>query len=426
MLVARPSPRVLACGLAVQILLVCLSHFPRERALIGDEVGYLTNAARIVAGNPAPPDFVFPPLYEHLVAATGPRPLAVEILQSALFLASGLLLHRLLSLAGLPRLACDAGLLLFYLDPEVAAFTQYLRPEIPHLFLMLVALSILFASNPSTRTLFLAGACLGATLLLKSLLLPFLPVLAVAAVLRPPASGRKLASVLSLSAGLAATTLPVAAWNGLHHGSFTIASSGTFNLWVGLNDPASKTDYDTVPGREMPRYLASAPTPEGRNAILRAALREKVSTDGAWPLLKGQLAKQYFRLLDHTSYFTDSLPGGRFDPGAPRSRLTPVLRLWSDTAYAVLLVLSALGIASVTRRELRGAWGLAGLFLAFNFGLFLFLHVKTRFRIPFLPALVFFAALAVARLAERSIAPRRAVAGSALAAGLLYLAFAKM
>jgi hypothetical protein len=423
---ARPSPRVLACGLAVQILLACLGHFPRERPLVGDEIGYLTNATRIAAGDPAPPDFVFPPLYEHLLAATGPRRLAVEIFQTTLFFASGLLLHRLLSLAVLPRLACDTGLLLFYLDPEVAAFTQYLRPEIPHLFLMLLALFILFAFDPSPPALVLAGACLGGTLLLKSLLLPFLPVVAAAALLRPAAGGRRLVSVLWLAAGLAATTLPVAAWNGIHHGSFTIASSGTFNLWVGLNDPASKKDYDTVPAREMTRYLASAPTPGGRNAILRAALKEKTARDGAWHLLKGQLAKQYFRLLDHNSYFSDSLAGGRFDPWAPESRLTPLLRFWSDAAFAVLLVLSALGIASVTRRELGGAWGLAGLFLAFNFGLFLFLHVKTRFRIPFLPALVFFAALAVARLAGRSFAARRLVAGGALAAGFLYLAFAPL
>ena len=74
-------------------------------------------------------------------------------------------------------------------------------------------------------------------------------------------------------------------------------------------------------------------------------------------------------------------------------------------------------------RERGRALALPAAFLAFNLGLFLFLHVKTRYRVAFWPALLVFAALGLDRLLDGEARRGGLAAGALLAAGLLALAF---
>lgn len=420
-------------GILVQAALLAES-LANPRPILGDEVRYWDRALAIAGGSPPTPDFVWPPLYSWLLSLSaflfGPARLPVQLLQSALFVAAGLLLRSLLLRAPLPALSADAGLLLLLLDLEAAAFCQYFWPEIAFLFLVLLGAWGLLAPERERRgVLFLSGVAFGAALLTKSLLSVFVPVLVAAVALRAPGEPvrRRLRAAAAFAAGLALLPVPVAAWNGVHHGEFVVSSSGLFNLWVGLNDPPSTRDYNSVPSAEMDDYLASGSRPAERNAALVPRIRALVASRGLFPTLAGQLKKQYFRLFNRSSYFTDRLPGG---PLAPRSaeatRGARLMRVAAYATYAAVLVLGAVGLALGTRRELLRSWALPYLWVGLQLGLFLLLHVKTRYRIGLLPALLAFAALAVARIPGEVAGGRpsgRLVAGLALAGGALFLAF---
>lgn len=424
---------VLAAGLLLQAALLA-ANVRNPPPLLGDEVAYWNVGIATAAGSPPPPTFVWPPLYSWLVGLSaflfGPARLPVQLLQSVLFVGAGLLLRSLLLRAPLPPRAADLGLLLFLLDLEAAAFCQFFWPEVPFVFLVLLgAWLLLRPGTPGGGLTFLAGVAFGAALLTKALLSIFVPVLLAAAALgeRDVPPRRRLSQAALFAAGLALLPLPVAAWNGVRHGAFTVSSSGVFNLWVGLNDPASTRDYNSVPAAEMPDYLASGRVPAERNALLLPRIRSLVSGQGLLATLEAQLHKQYFRLFNRSSYFTDRLPGGPLaPPHAPSSRGTRLLLLAAYGTYAGVLVLAALGLALGLRRELLRAWALPYVLVAGQLGLFLFVHVKTRYRMGILPAMVAFGALAVARLPGELRGARpgwRVLAGLALAALALFLAF---
>lgn len=181
--------------------------------------------------------------------------------------------------------------------------------------------------------------------------------------------------------------------NHFAYGTWSISDSALLNLWIGINDPQDRHDYDSVSRQEVAEYLLSSPLPERRARIVRWRIVHKVSEEGLGPILEEQLRKQYRRLLDKDSFFTDQLPGGRWGPSPANALRTAMLRAWAYGAYGLLLGLAGFGLFQVRGR--RG-WAVAALplsFLAFNLAIFLFLHVKTRYRVAFLPCLAFLAAL---------------------------------
>lgn len=386
---------LLALGLAFQVLLA-LAH--GGRPLTGDEIRYRDEAMQVASGLLPEPTFFWPPLYPllagGLLALFGPGLGAVWIAQAAALVGAALLLRRLLREAGLPEPAPDAALALLLLDPQWAAFAQYLWPETPHLAAMLGGAALLFVgSPPRAGRAFGAGLLFGLALLLKSLLAPFLPVLAIAASRR----ARRLAPGLLLLAGAAAPLLPVAAYHQARTGHFRVAGSGALNLAIGLQDPQGRADYDSVPVAVL-HEVSGERDPARRDRRLLDMARATVREKGLAGVLANQLGKQYGRLLDRESFFTDTLPGGRLRPLAPPRPIDGALRAWALALWALTLALAAFGLF-----QPRGAaeWRAAALplaFLAFNLALFLFLHVKTRFRVQMAPALLFFGALALARL----------------------------
>jgi dolichyl-phosphate-mannose-protein mannosyltransferase len=431
---------VLVMGLVVQAALVSVAHAPTERHLVGDEQTYAAEAAQLVAGESPAPTFVNPPLYPWALAVVfrvfGPERLAVELVQSALLLLAGLLLWALLGAAGLGPTARALGLALLLLDPQVAAFAQYLWPEVLHLALALLGLWLLVAARPSgIASAFLAGGAFGLAVLAKSLVVPFLPVLIAAAAVTAgsPASRSRGLRAAAFAGGLLVLLVPVVVTNGLRHGYWGIANSGPFNAWVGINDPANRHDYESVVQAAMAEYLALSPDPARRNRAASLAVGRTILRRGPLAVLSAQVAKQYGRLFDRESFFTDQLPGGRLLPDAPPQPRDSWLRAWAYGAYAIVLLLAGLGLALADwgRRGSARRLALPALFLAYNLALFLLLHVKTRYRFAFLPCLVFFGALAVDRLTmepgllatDRGKA--RLVLGLVLGGALLLLAFGR-
>lgn len=425
----RLAAALLAAAMALQAALLWLGAWPVARRPWGDEVMYLDLASRWARGEPAPLEPLWPPLYPHLLAFSlglgDSGLLGLRLLQVALLvlaaLALGGLTQRLLGSAAAGRWA--AALLL--LDPQVAAFAHYYWPEALHLALFLGALWLLALHGRRLGAVALAGLLLGLALLTKSLLLPFLPLLLLP--LGFQLGWRPGLARAGLALGLALlVTAPTVVANGRRHGLWAVAGSAQFNLWVGLNDHSLRNLVGEVVGDEYGRWRASAPDVAGRDRLLRERIAALVAQRGLPAVLADQLGKQYFRLFDHDSFVTDQLPGGAIASQGYGYVAAPpgpalVLRLLAYGFHALVLAAAAFGLLRVVRAP--SPWLVALLlFLAGNLLLFLGLHVKTRYRLGFLPVLDLLAAAALARCGP---APRPAgwLCGALLALLALGLAF---
>ncbi len=428
-------------ALALQGALLWMEWRPEPRPLWGDEGRYWEAAGQIRAGQTPELHLIWPPLYPRFLAALMPlgggTRLAAQLVQLALLGIAAFCL-RGLGHALLPRSAAgDLAAALLVLDPQVAAFSAFLWPELLHLALVLFAAWVLVTRADRWPWLAAAGGALGLALLTKSLLGPFLPVLLAPLALSGPLRRRLLRPALVLGV-LFLTLLPTLAAHRARYGVAAVADSSWFNAWVGLNDRARRNFVDEIVGSEMDAYLQSAPDPPARDALLRAKIAGLVTERGAWPVLRAQLGRQYFRLFHHDSFFTEQLPGGGiaargFGYVDPPVGLVAVLRTWATALHAGVLVAAALALAllrpgpsSAPEPQVRRGWlAVALLFLLYNLALFLVLHVMSRYRVQMLPVLDLAAGMTIASLGSLQV--RRPVAswlaGGALAALLLFLSF---
>lgn len=458
-------------GLAVAVvsvhgLLAFIEYAPGTRRLWGDEGMYADLAQRAARGEPAEIELLWPPLYPRLLTwaarlgplseqgqpagAARPARVAVALAQFALLLVAAGALHALARRVTGSRLAADLTTALLLLDPQCAAFVYYLWPELPHLAAWLGALALLAhaPAQPHARALvaLLAGSLLGLALLLKSLLMPFVPIVILACCLDPPRSTERggrggarpaLGSAALMLAAMLAVVAPTVIENGRRTGTWVVADSLRFNLWVGLNDRSPRNLVGEIVGDEFARWHASADSFDGRERVLDAKLRALVEARGWLALAQAQLSRQYRRLWAEPSFLSDQFPGEPialqgYGYAAPPVWATWLLRQWQRVHYALLLVAACWGAALLwVRYRAQPArdhtWLIAvTLFLAYNLALFLLLHVKTRYRVQFLPVLDLYAGVALAGLWSRfghaRLSGRARMA--ALGAALLLLALA--
>lgn len=428
---------VAAAAVGVHGTLWWLDTHPAPRALWGDEVRYLASARALLAGDPSwRPDPLWPPLYPRFIAGLtalgGPELAWVRIVQTLLLAAAAVLLADLTRRVSGSRLAGFVAGSLALIYPPLVGFAHFLWPEVLHLFLLLAVVWILVARSDRPAWCGVAGVAAGLALLTKSLLLPFLPVLGLAAFARRPvgpAVGR--AAVFLIAAIL--TVTPTVLEQHRRTGRLMIADSSSFNLWVGLNDRARRNfDIDVVSGL-WEEYAASGDSFAERDAILRARIRQFLDSR-PWPsILRAQLGRQYFRLFDKDSYLTDQLPGGAATEryGAGYRRASPAVaravRLASYTSYALLLVAAPLGLLCWRYRDRRWLAVLL-LFVLYNLGIFLWLHVKSRYRIQLAPVAFLGAGgaaalLAAVRRGDVTVDRWRWIAAAGVAAVLELLAF---
>jgi hypothetical protein len=195
------------------------------------------------------------------------------------------------------------------------------------------------------------------------------------------------------------TVAPTVLSNAERHGRWLISDSALFNVWVGISDVSRRNFVDEVVGREFNIFVESADSPAERNRILAGKLRGRLRERGWAELLGSQLARQYFRLFDKDSFFTDQLVGGAIEArgsgyASQASGIAAVLRGVCYGSYALMLAAAPFGLVLCPRAKRRRLWILL-LFLAYNLGLFLLVHVKSRYRIQFLPVLLLLAGCAV-------------------------------
>jgi hypothetical protein len=379
----------------------------------------------------------WPPLYAWFLApliwAAGGSLWLVQLVQTALLVLCAWLLRDLIAMALEERWAADLGALFFLSYPPLVAYAHYLWPEILHLVLMLGAVWLLLRFGPLPAAAIGGGGLLALALQSKVLLLPLLPLLGLA-LWRSWPRGRRFTALVLLGATLALGVLPTLIAQRRDFGRWMLADSGSFNLWVGLNEASRDEFVDSVVVEEYQRYQRSARSSGARSRIAQEKIDDLVKERGWTRILRRQLGRQYHRLFDRESFLTRQLVGGevwlRGDGyRAGDSKAGYALRWASFGSWAVLLAAAAWGMALFPYRlRAAGRWVLG--FLLVQCALFLVLHVKTRYRIQMLPALVFFAVYAAAWWRLRLVAddaprlaPARAAAGLVLAGALIYLAF---
>lgn len=413
--------------------LLYIHHVPETKSWIGDEKMYWEAAQRVAHGQPSELELLWPPFYPWFLALllwlSGGSLLFVQLVQTALLgLCAWLVWDLCLRLHGSRRVAGGAAFLTLF-HPPLVAFAHHVWPEILHLALFLAALWILAARRKRPAWLVSLGLVLGLALGTKLLLIGFVPVLFVPLWIGARARVGAMRSAL-VALGMAAALVPMMAANQARTGRFTLGNSGWFQLWVGLNDHSRKDQEGRIVVHEVRAWRASAEDVGERNAILRRRSLELVRERGILRVLADQLSRQYFRLLDKDSVLTDQLPGGFFAQRGRGYRDPPAwlafgLRYGSEILYALVLVGAAMGLAFCPPAGRRWMW-LVLAFLAYNAGIFLLLHVKSRYRVQLLPFLFAYAlcGFECARGREGPLpGAGRWLAAGAGAALLLFLAF---
>lgn len=434
---------------AVQALLWFAYYGHGAKPLIGDEAHYQATALAILAGGAWMPGTIWPPLQPLLLAAVyavaGVHLVAVQLVQSLLFVACAALLRGLWRTLGSGVAAANAAAALFLLHPADAAYAHWLWPEIEHLFLLLAALRLL-AVPASRLAAGAAGGCTGLALLAKSLLAGFWPVLLLAIVRRAPRRAWIVPALLFV-AGVGAATAPALLHGWRSYGTPMIADSSVYNLWIGLTDRWRSDYVGDMGGVTLPAFLASGATPQQRNAVYLDKVRALVAERGLLPILAGQLSRQYFRLFSAKTPLLSQLPGaacaGHLSVYRTPPWLTRTLTAANDLGQALMLAAAALGIACWRRRPDRMLL-LVALLCAYQLALMLVIHVKARFLLPMVPFLCGFAGSFLVALHERRpadaastadgattrgtgplrLTPLRLALGASLAALLLFLAWA--
>ncbi len=417
--------------LALHATLLVLGQWPEPRRLHGDERMYWQAAGRLLVSGESELEPLWPPLYVWFVAgcrSLADAPWPVELAQTLLLLASAWLLRDLARRLELPPGAADGAAVLVLLYPTLAAFAHFLWPEVLHLAWMLAAAWILVARRRSLVWCALLGAVLGAALLTKSLLGLFLPLFLLP-LLREGSWRDRAARLATAGLALGLTIAPVVLVNWRQHGRPMIASSVRFNIWVGLNDRSSRNFADEIVTEEYIAWRRSAPDFATRERILQRKIEGRIAERGWLAVLRDQLGRQYRRLLHRDSFFTDQLPGGLIHAagrGYPRppAWIAESLRWAHYLSYGAVLLAAPFGLAAAWA-ERRGWAFLGASFLAYQVGILLVLHVKTRYLLQLFPLLFLAAAAAAAGWtrwrAEGGRPPLGplGVAGAGLAAALL-------
>jgi hypothetical protein len=439
------SAIVAAIFVAGQALLWLAYYGDGAKRLIGDEESYQSFALAILGGGAWMPSTIWPPLQSLFLAAIyatfGVHVVAVQLVETLLFVGCAVLLRAIWRDLGGRVRAANAAAALFLVNPANAAYAHWLWPEVPHLFFVLLVFRLLLARPGSRIAAAAAGAATGLALLAKSLLAGFWPVFLLAFFSRERPRFRFAAAAAFLAA-LAFLTAPALVHGWREYGRPMIADSSVYNLWIGLTDRWRSDYVEDRGGATLPAFLASAATPEARNAIYRDKSLALVRERGLGNVIADQLGKQYFRLFSAKTPLVSQLPGpacaGHVSVYRTPDWLTRTLTLGNDAFHALTLCAAAFGLTCWRRRPDAGLV-LVVLYGAYQLALMLLIHVKARFLFPMMPFLCGFAgSFLVAAFSRRhapthadprdgdvlALTPARLAIGALVAALLSFLAFA--
>ena len=419
-----------------QLLLWWLYYHYGAKQLVGDETRYWSLAHEILDGAAWHPSDTWPPAQPLFIALTllvgGDSLLPVQIVQTLLFFGCGALVFVLWRRISGNALAAGIAAALFVLAPSNAAYAQYLWPEVPHLFLVLAAFALLLQVRVRMPAAIAAGVAIGLGLLFKSLLAAFWPLLLACFVIswRPLRMNLRAAAAFVLA--LAVTIAPAVVAGHRNTGHWRVADSSAINLLIGLRVP-DRNDYIAWPGASLFQdYIASGADSDQRNAWAWSEIRADLEETPLPALVWRQLAKQYFRLFESKTLLVGQLPGpacaGYLGAYADVPGWLALIVRWSSHLFhALILAGFAFGLCMQRNWRRLGSWLLLG-FLGYQLAIYFGLLAISRYLLPMMPVMCGFAGDAYARPAGAgdgaSFTRLRLIAGSLLAALLLFLAFA--
>lgn len=415
----RPSPAIaLLAVLAVAAALRLASAFTLGDVaqLHGDE-GYYVRAARALAAGDGHPGALRPPGYPAFVA--GALVLGDGSLRVARVAQIGVALLGVWAVFALvrPRFGTRAAVLsalLCALHPTLVFYSHLFWSETLVATLLLLAFLCLDRFDRDGRAPWLAGAglALGAAVLVRDMLLFFVPIVAAWAVVATRTSGgwrpgaRRAALLL---VPLLACVVPWMVRNRVvEPGAFTLSTNGWYPIAVGNLIPRDRIlgmsdenrafvrAYDAVPGGELERAAFAR----------ESALHAIAERQPGWIVQK--LLRNSYYLFSTASQLRRFVKERWLAPGwQGAGRLVA----HTETAFYVLqMVLGIVALWVVPGGRLK--W-LVVLLILFHWGVYVVANATNRFRVPLLP---FFALYAGPLLAGAAPWPRLArwrVAGAA-------------
>lgn len=388
---------IFSTAFLLNLFLLVLYYSPSEKGLSGDEVRYITLAQKISTGSEIIASPIWPPGYEFFLSPSLfvaeklniiPPFIIAQLLQVFLWMICGMFFWLILSNV-VPKYNVQIlAFSLFILNPTVIAFSHYFWPEIPHLAIYLSALWLLMTKPTSIVWNCVVAILLSVASLLKLVYLPISIVLIVLIGVIRFIRKIPVFPVMIVPVLFVLILLPVLHHNYKNHGKVMIADSSVFNLWVGINDKElTEWHENAIVSHELNTYFNSAENHKIRNEILVLKLKKMIKTQGMANIVIQQFQKQYFRLFDSRSFFTKQLPTGMH----AKYQFTNVwlangLVFANSMIWALTLL--GVGIGSVILMKKPLSWNhlFMGIII-YNLGIFLFLHVKTRYIIQFLPFL---------------------------------------
>ncbi|MBP9201939.1 MAG: glycosyltransferase family 39 protein [Gemmatimonadales bacterium] len=399
------TPRFLAAVLlASGLLKLALAVAVRHHDAILDEGAYLELAQGLAAGRGFAGTFR-PPGYPAFMAFwlwLGAGTLGIRLVQVALSLASTVLLHRIVAREAGER-AARVAVLVFAFDPLLVAFSHRLWSETLFIALFLVALDqlLLVAREPGWRRVALTGLVLGASALVRPMVVTSLPFIGVWFLWNAwrdrGADGLRLARPVlqTLGLGLACllVILPWTARNQRVTGTFIlIDSNGPFNFLVGSQPEARFVDKDDVWSSRYGRVdgqpytelvLTDAARAQG-GAMAQAKVN--IAADPAAFLAKCLWEAGHLWTLD--SFLLRHLRNGWYGQGLP-GWVTPLVTVASAGFYALLVLAGLAGLLLDSRPPLSR---LAVLLVGQTVLLFGATYALSRYSLTLHPLLAFGAA----------------------------------
>jgi 4-amino-4-deoxy-L-arabinose transferase-like glycosyltransferase len=278
------------------------------------------------------------------------------------------------------------------LYPSWLAYSHYLWPEVIHVTLFVSVLWINNYKGYSYKWLLFSGLLLGIAIQFKSLLILFIPFLYLSTFIKngiKQSMGKVILSIV-----LAAVTMIPASMKAHEMtGGWMVSNSAMFNLWFGLNDDKRQNFSHDIGGNIYRAYIKSGKTFEQRNKVFKDKSLKKIHDDGYINTLKKQLSKQYFRLFDYQSFFSQHFQGTKQDNYINRyshnhnELLAKLILVYNTVFYFLIMSAMLLGLMVSLKHSVLAKQ--MALFLLYVLGLFVLLHTKPRFRIPLIPVMAF-------------------------------------
>lgn len=357
----------------------------------------------------------FEPVYPSVLAAAsllfGGRHVLIQLLQTCIAAAgAGLLYCLTLQLTASRRAATWAGVL-FAVHPLLIRQASS-ASDLAITTTLLVAFALAFVRIRDGRTAAVAGAIVGVTVLSRSMVAPVIALAAVILLMRPP---RHHAAVLALTA--AAVMAPMVVRTYILSGSLVPTRSGVA-LYVGNSSHTAALlptyELDLLEPEAHERFVRARPDididdPRFASEFDAFLTREAIAhmTERPWRTIRQKVLNVAYQLSPFVTPFEIPGPATRLrtqgdvvlgvDGSVPRGRLEIAAHAVSSL---VLLVGCAAGVY-LRRREVRRDAILWAIFVTFAIVNAIYLPA-TRYTSPMQLLLMFYSAVAIARLREGS------------------------